>query len=151
MCGPESDAIPLVGPPWTGIARLAVGQKRNVAGGQVIAVELEELAPADVFLEDERISLYRFVLDAAGDAVREEGELRTCAAGELDLMHLRRIRKAGGDQHLAAHWMPAGEARRPKIAVTLHGLGNTQGNLRDSFDYEVFIGDDLSFLGRDRN
>src|SRR4029077_20133226 len=81
----KRDAVSLVGPPRSGIARLPVGQKRNVAGGKVIAVELNTLASAHVFQKHERIALDRLVRDAVGYSIREERKLRSGASRELYL------------------------------------------------------------------
>src|SRR5262249_2600291 len=79
----------------TGVARLAIRQQRDFAVGQVVAVELEPLAAASVFAEDEIIALGAVVRSA--NTVRKEGELAAVATGHFHAMDLLHVGKTRGN------------------------------------------------------
>ncbi len=56
------DPAAVVGPPRARVARLAVGQQRHAAVGEVVPVDLEELVAADVLRKDERVARFRLEL-----------------------------------------------------------------------------------------
>ena len=135
-----------VRPAGAGVARSAVRQERHAAVGEVVAVELEELAAAHVLREDEGVSRLRVEL-RAGDAVGEERQLGARAAGEQDAVGLGHVAEARRDEHLVAGRMPGGEAGRAEVRVPADLLRERRRNRRHALDDEVLVGFDVVRLG----
>jgi hypothetical protein len=83
---------------------------------------------------------------SAGDAVREEGELGACAAGELHVMNLVGVAEARADEHLALGGVPVGEAGGAKLGVAGDLLGKRRRNPRDVLHDEIRAGSDVPLL-----
>src|SRR6266481_9967708 len=86
------------------VARLAIGQQRNAAAGQIVTVKLKPLASADVLGKREVITFGAKM--AAACAVRKECKLRAVTARHLYQMDLRHVGKARTDEELAFHRVP---------------------------------------------
>jgi hypothetical protein len=135
------EPLAAVRPHRAGVARLAVGEQRHVAGGEVVAVVLEKLVAAGVAVEDEVVAGRGPVRGAAG-ALGEEGELRARAARRLHEVYLIGVAEARADEHLAPGGVPVRERGRAELRVAAHVLGERRRNRGDALDDEVVAGDD---------
>ena len=141
------DAIAGGRPHRAGVARLAVGEQRDLAGRAHEAVELVELAAARVLGEDERVAVFGAVRGAR-HAVREERQLRARRARRLDLVHLRRVAEAGDDEHLAPRRVPGVEGGRTQLRVAAGRRRDLGRDLRDAVGHQVLVRDHLARLRR---
>ena len=75
-----------------GVPRLAVSQQSDIAGGKVVAIQLEEFTSANIFDEEKRIAIARLIFSSR-NPVGEECELSARAAGKLYQVYLSRVAK----------------------------------------------------------
>ena len=138
----EGHPVAGVRPGAEGVLRAAaVRDHGDGAGGDVEAEDLAELVAAAVLLEEQVVGRAAGPARAA-HAVGEEGELPACAARHLHLVDLGRVAEARGDEHLALHRVPPGEARGAELGVAAHRLGDVGRDLRDPVGHEVVRGPD---------
>src|ERR1700730_11062718 len=81
--GHVSDTIALRRPGAQKIARSAVRQQSDVAGGAFVAIELEPLTAADIFLKDDVVAGVGMET-AEAHCIREESELVAFRPGSAD-------------------------------------------------------------------
>ena len=98
----------------------AVGEKSDLAVGEVVAVELEELVAAGVARKDERATAARIEAGPA-DRLGEERELATISARPIDEVDLIGLTEPRRDQHLAG----APDGRLLKAAPRISAYGRT--------------------------
>ena len=141
--GAVGEAVVVIGEAGAEVARFAVGQQRNVARSEIVAVELEPLAAADIFGEDEVIAIRSVV--SAGDAIRKECKLGARSARHFDEVHLWHVGKAGGNEHFAPCRVPILEAAELAILVSL--LSDRRRNGRNVFHHQVVARSNDCWLG----
>ena len=130
--------VALVRPGAAHIARLAVREQRDVPGGGVIAILLEELGPPDVLGEHDVTAVGRLVRRARY-GVGEERELRAVTAGRPHPVQLGHVAKPGPDDHLAPRGVPVPERRRAELAVGARRLGNDRGHRGYAVGHEIVV------------
>ena len=126
-----------VRPAPAGVARLPIGQQHDASVREIVAIELVEFAAALVLREHNELARLRLIR-AACDRLGQKRELRPRAARQLDVMQLRRVRKARRDQHLAPDRMPGIEHRAAKFEITRHRPAQFRRRRRHPFDDEIF-------------
>ena len=119
--------------------------KRNVARSEIVAVELEPLAAADIFGEDEVIAIRSVV--SAGDAIRKECKLGARSARHFDEVHLWHVGKAGGNEHFAPCRVPILEAGGAELAILVSLLSDRRRNRRNVFHHQVVARSNDCWLG----
>ena len=73
-------------------------EEGDFAGVGLVTIQLIELAAADVLQEDDELAGLR-AERAAGDGLGQERELATITTGHFDVVQLRGIGEARGDEH----------------------------------------------------
>ena len=105
------------------IARLAIGQQRDVSRIHVVAVVLKPLAAADIFREDEELSRHRIV--ARGSyTIRKERKLRPRSSRSSHAMQLRHIAEPRIDQHFTLRRIPIEKGSAANLGVSVGLLRN---------------------------
>ena len=137
--GGVREAPDLVRPRTQLVARLAIGQERGAAGGEVLTEDLPRLGAAGIARVEEAPAIAARVEVGAGHGLREKGELAPIGAGARHAVHLRGFAEAGGDQHLARRGPP--EERSAARVVVLRGsLDHRRRDVRNAVDHEVSEG-----------
>ena len=147
-CGREGEPAAVAREQRRGVARLAVGEQRRLAAGDVEVMELEELVAAGVLGEHEAVlpGVWQRTVDGLGI----EGELLARAHGLRHTVDLRRLAEARADQRAAVR-QPAAEGRRAHLLVSVEAFGELGGDVRDALHHQVAALDALDFrrgLGR---
>src|SRR5262249_18592561 len=132
--GTVSETRVMLGETRAQVARLAVCQQSHFAVGHIIAIELEPLAAANVFAENEEAVIFWRELGSRS-AVGKECKLRACPAWHFDKVDLWHISKASADQHLAPRGVPAAETGGPELAILVCFLRDHCRDLRNVFHH----------------
>src|SRR5580692_891439 len=140
--------VACVRPYCVSVARLAVGEKRDIAARNIVAIELKKLATSHVLGEYERIIFRRRIMGAS-DTIGIESQLGACSARHLHQMNLVGISETRGDQNLAFYGIPTVESRSAKVAIALHRFRDRHGNLRNALGYKVLVRSDDIILRED--
>ena len=102
---------PAVDQRGAGVARLAVGQQLRVAGGQVVAKKLVELAAPLVLAKDEIVALVRMIRGRR-DAIGEKRNLSAIGPRRGDVVYLVGVGKARARSAFRGAW-----GANPEIAA----------------------------------
>ena len=140
-----SDFVSRVGPDRIHVARLTIRQQGNVAAIGVETVQLVEFTAANIFIEDEEVTLCGLV-GGRVDRVRIESELGARPARYLYAVNLRGIGESRGDQHLAPSGVPTGEASASEVCITLNCVRQRCGDLRNILRNQIFVRNDFGIL-----
>src|SRR5581483_3432847 len=126
---------------------LAIREQRCFAGDRIEAIELIELAAADIALDDE-IGAGRRLIARGFHAIGEEGQLPAIAARGSHQVRLIDIGEARADQNFSTRRVPILKARASEFGVAPDRFGDAHGDRRDAVYDEVFVWGDVRPLGQ---
>ncbi len=134
--GGKGEPPAVMRPRRRGVARGAVRQPFDAAIGDLVAVELEKLAPARVLSEKDGIPR-AWAIAGGADRFSQEGQLPPRATRHFHGVQLRRGAKAGGDQHFPTRGMPPLKGRGAELKIARRLLPPFRRHFRHAFGNQI--------------